>query len=230
MASVALDFLPPAVPDIVKLSIYEGIEQDGEYTLIEEITEIGVYPNYITRYTTEEATNSAGWFRIQWTDNKGATTEFSGAIQGGTYLLISKLMDRVMLRDATLDENLVSQACEWVISKFFITENPYDVTLAATYNQLEGLTLLSLARALLHTLAQASMDESYTAGLVSQKAGVGNLAGRKDIIATLVNEANNILGLNFTVVMLLENADPLGMGTISTMGLVQPQLLSIELE
>jgi len=225
MASVALDFLPPTNPDIVSLSIFEGTSQDGEFTLIETVTEIGEYPNYLTRYTTDQAVSTANWFRIQWTDNKGAITDFSGAVQGGTYLLISKLIDRVMLRDATLDENLVAQVCEWVVARFFVTETPYDAAIVATYAQLEGLTLLSLARAQLHSLAQTQTDESYTAGLVSQKSGSGSLASKKALIGMLVNEANALLGINCSVVLLLEELDITGTGSLSSVEVDQTRLL-----
>jgi hypothetical protein len=225
MASVALDFLPPTNPDIVSLSIFEGTSKDGEFTLIETVTEIGEYPGYLTRYTTDQAISTADWFRIQWVDNKGAATDFSGAVQGGTFLLVSKLIDRVMLRDATLDENLVAQVCEWVVSRFFVTETPYDAAIVATYAQLEGLTLLSLARAQLHSLAQTQTDESYTAGLVSQKSGVGSLASKKVLISTLVSEANALLGINCSIVLLLEDIDPTGTNNASSINVDISRLL-----
>lgn len=228
MPSVPLKFIPPDDKDLVKMLIFEGPSAVGPFVQIEEVNVIGVFPNYITEYTTNLATSDNDWFVISWVDNKGAATEQSNAVQGHTQTLVGKLVANVLLRDPTLDDNIVAQVAEWVVARIMKTTAPYSLaSSAASYAQMEGMTLLVLARSVLHSLIASSSGESYTAGLVSQKAG--GQAIDRDLIAALINEANVLLGISFTVVMLLEDIDPTGIGTVSTIGVDQSRLLlSIE--
>lgn len=229
MASVPLRFVPPNDKDLTTLLIFEGLASDGPFTQIESVSAIGTYPNFITEYTTDQAVSDNNWFSIRWIDNKNAMTEFSNPVRGHTQTLIGKLTSNVLLRDPTLDDNVVSQVAEWVVARVMNTEEPWALAVSdATFAQVEGMTLLILARSTLHSLISSSSGESYTAGLVSQKSGGSTMLNR-DLIKALVDEANMLLGISFTVVMLLEDIDPTGMGTVSTIGVDQSRLLiSIE--
>lgn len=229
MASVPLRFVPPNDKDLTTLLIFEGPASGGPFTQIESVSAIGTYPNYITEYTTDQAVSDNDWFSIRWVDNKNALTEFSNAVQGHTQTLVGKLTANVLLRDATLDDNIVSQVAEWVVARVMHTDEPWTLAVSdATFSQVEGMTLLILARSTLHSLISSSSGESYTAGLVSQKAG-GTTTLNRDVVKALVDEANMLLGISFSLVMLLEDIDPIGLGTVSTIGVDQSRLLiSIE--
>lgn len=222
MAIIQLDFVPPHTPGWAKLRIFEASEKTGPFVQIEEITSVGTYPNYITRYTTDQAASKTNWFQIEWESVEGATTDRSVPVKGGDLSLVAIIMDRVMLRDPSLDEEIVKQSVEFAIEAA-LSQNPYDASSEQTYRVLEGLTLLSLARASISSLATTSTDESYTAGLVSQRSGSGKTTSA-DLIKQLLAEANNLLGIATSIVMLLEDVDPTGMGSQSSISFDQTRL------
>lgn len=231
MASVALRFVPPRAENLTKLRIFESTTKEGTFTVIEEITGVGDYPDYIDNYTTDEAGALDNWFAIQWVDDKGAVSELSVPVQGNTENLVSTVSDRVLQRDAALDEVVVIQVSEWVVGKTKNTEEPYDPLLTATLNELEGMTLLALARSYLSLAGSTTSEDTYTAGLVSQKVSSGSLQTVQGVVKWLIDEANKLLGWNWTVVMLLEDIDPVGIGTVSTINFDQSRLaLTINFE
>lgn len=210
---VRLDFVPPSQPDLVSLHVEEGPSSTGPFVSVEVVTDIGTYPDYIS-YVTVNATNPNDWFRIFWRNNEGADTPYSNPIQGGTTTLVQQVVDRVMLRAPNSNEIIVTQTAEWAVSYVMGTDNPYDVTLTATYAQLEGMTLLTLAGVSVTTLTTSSQSDSYSAGLVSQKQSTGTSANM-DLIDYLLKQANKLLGISLTYVMLLEEIDPTGIGATS---------------
>jgi hypothetical protein len=214
MAVVHLDVIPPNIPDITKLLIYEASSSAGPDTLIETVTPVGAYPTYLSRYTTTAATNALNWFSVDWEDSKGARVGRSTRMQGGTQTVISKLINRVMLRDASLSENIVAQEAEAVIFDYFDVADPYDPALTATPRQLAGLTYLVQARSYIAAVITSSAtSDSYTAGLISQKAGDTTVAtNRIQLIQGLIDQANALLGIATTFVMLIEDVDPTGIG------------------
>ena len=206
MSTVAIDFTPPDISGIVALRIYESGTKTGTFAQIERTTDIGEYPTYISRYTTNLATNATDWFKIAWEDTKGAISIESVPMQGGTTTLVATLVNRVMLRDSTLNEVVVTQITEAMICKILQTEDPYDVTLTATYDQLEGMTLMILARSNMHMIMEsASASDSYTAGLISIKSSSSSKTSSTDLIQWLIDQANLLLGLNYSVVLLMED-------------------------
>jgi hypothetical protein len=228
MASARLDFVPPPEPDIVALRIYEAATQDGVYAQIERTTAVGTAPDWISYYTTDDAASATGWFRIAWETTGGVVGPFSPPVQGGTSSLISKVVARVMQRNVNLDEALVYQSAQYVIATFLNTENPDDPALTVTIKELEGLTLLTLARASMQTVMQGGQSESFTAGLVSMKSEtkVGDL---RDLIKYLTDEAALLLGITNVYIMLLEDIDPTGIGSISAIDYDQSRLLMTEI-
>lgn len=205
MATVAIDFTPPDISGMVALRIYEAATKEGVYAQIERITAIGFYPTYITRYTSTMALSSTDWFKIAWEDAGGDISIMSQPVQGGTTTLVSTLVNRVMLRDPNLAEQVVAQVAEAVVSLVMHTPDPYDVTLTATYAQLEGMTLLILARSNMHMIMQsASSSDSYTAGLIAIKnSSSTKTSAGTDLIEWLIDQANLLLGLNYSAVMLM---------------------------
>lgn len=193
MASAHLDFIPPDVPDLTKLRIYESTTEDGTFALIEEITGVGAYPTYISEYTTNLATNVDNWFAIDWVDSKGFNVGISQAIKGRTSLLVGEIVRRIQLRDTTISEKIAQQEAEAVIERYFGVD-PYTLeTTEAKYWQKSGLTALAMARIYTVGLVQSGTVSSWTAGLISVK----NEAGRetRTNITELLKEAQRVLGL-----------------------------------
>jgi hypothetical protein len=225
--SISLQFVSPDNDNLAALKIWEAPSQDGPFDVIETVTDIGIWPNYIDEYTSANVVNPiSDWFAISWVDDKGAETEISAAIQGGTSTAVWKLVQRLLQREPSIDERVAVQVAEYVISVAKHTEDPYDPTLTFTYRQWEGMTLLAQARAAIQSFASGE-SESYTAGLVSQKSTSGGTD--KDKITWLLQQANALLGISMNWIMLLEDVDPMGLGTVSTIGIDQSRLLlSIE--
>lgn len=212
MADVPLKFQAPADPDIAKLRIEEAPAALGPWTEIETVVAVGIYPDYITEYTTELATNPIGWFRIRWEDTKGALGTYSEPMQGGTTTLVATVKDRVMQRDPTLVDVIVYQEAEAVISQYFSAADPYAVDPdTVSYTVLSGLTNLVLARSLImrSILNQTSSgtNEGWTVGLVSVKSGVSSsatVANVEKAVEALLDLANLQLGIAKSFVLLME--------------------------
>ncbi len=219
MASVALDFTPPDWPNLAILRIFEGPSKDGPFAEIEEVTAVGTYGNYITRYTTNLATNTANWFTVEWEDTKGAVSPKANAIQGGTNSLIGELVARVMLRDPDIDENVAKEEAAAVAELYFGVD-PYTVDLATVkYAELSGLTLLAMVRAYVVT-ANREAGEDYTAGLVSQKSS----SKSKFDLDKMVEVANGWLGTGYSVIGVLEDL-PVAGGLARVVSVDQSRLI-----
>jgi len=205
---VHLDFVPPDEPDLARLVIYEATSKDGPWTEIETVTNVGEQGNYITEYTTALANSSSDWFSIEWFDSKDASFGQSQGVQCGVQGLVAEIVDRVMLRDPSVNENVVAQEAEAVVEQYMGTNDPLSVpTSDATARQLSGLTLLTLVRAKLFTIS-TSNSTGYTAGLVSQTGGSASTSF--DTLERLMEEANELLGTSFSVIMQLEEIEVAG--------------------
>lgn len=216
MAKVRLDFTPPNAPGVSKLHIWEAPTPTDQFNEIETVDEVGVYPNYISYHTTSFATGPSYWFAISWEDEQGAQGDLSAPIQGNTTSLVAILVQRVMNRDPSLNEVVVTEETESTIMEFYDTEDPYSVT---TYkgSELSGLTYLVMARSYISTLVvNQAAGESYTAGLVSQKSSTSSGAtDPRRMIEALITYANGLLGINTSYIALMESIDPIGNGVVS---------------
>lgn len=223
MPSIALDFIPPAEPDIITLRVWEAPAQDGPFALIESVSAVGEYPNYITRWVTDQATSPTDWFKIDWVDSKGAVYEISQAVQGGTVTLVGKIVQRVLARDSSLDERIVDEEAQAVVCDYFNVDDP---ALAPDPNpkELRGLTSMTMARVYISNLIAEGQSESYTAGLVSQRAETSTNKSL-DLIKYLLGQANQDLGTSTTYIMLLEDVDPTGLNTRSTIDVDESRLI-----
>lgn len=193
--SVFLDFVPPNDnPDLAKLLIYEGPTKEGPFTLIETVDApaIGVYPNYISHYTTNLATALDNWFTIRWQDVKGALTPYADAIQGGTRSVVSEIVSRVLTSSPTTNEQAAAQEAAGVVEEIFGMVNP-DPTLVKQ-RQYSGMTLLTLARVRFREMLTGGRFDSWTAGLVSMKSS--NSASSAKEIRDIIAEAQRMLGLS----------------------------------
>jgi hypothetical protein len=207
MVPVHLDFIPPNVPDLAKLYIYEAPSQNGSYALIETVTDIGSYGNYLSEYTTIHAASKTDWFAIEWEDIKGASLGMSQGVQGGVESLVSEIVDRVLLRDPNINEEIAAQEAEAVVETFFNTTDPLSLVASdATARQLSGLTLLTLVRSKLTSISQGS-STGYTAGLVSQS---GATTTSLPDLKALINEANILLGTSFSVILQMKDNEIAG--------------------
>jgi hypothetical protein len=209
MPSVHLDFVPPQIPDIVKLRIYESVAQTGPFNLIEEITNVGTYPTYLTRYTTDLANSVDNWFAIEWEDSKGYRTPISNSVKGNTVTALGELVQRVMLRDPNLNEEIVRQEAEAALAEYYGVTDVSTIDPSTVPPQIwTGLALYALVRSYLFAdLTGASSGESYTAGLVSQKSD--SSTAKRDLTAWL-KEANKILGRDYSILMVMEELDYAG--------------------
>lgn len=213
MASVPLDFLPPTQDNIAALRIYESPAADGSFVQIERTEAVGTYPNYISKYTTDQASNAGNWFAIQWEDEDGNTSEISSPLQGGTRTLVQDLIDRVLLRDSTLDENIVAQEAEAVLSSYYGVNDPY--TLPSGYANpavMSGLTLLTMAHVYLFKIATTTSTgtvQKFTAGLVSMDQGSSASTSQQKLsdIEDLIRMANISLGTHHSVIGLLKEIE-----------------------
>jgi hypothetical protein len=208
MVSVRLDFTPPSLTDIAKLHVEESQDKSGTFNEIDVTTSVGSYPNYISFYTTQSATDFNYWFRIRWETSAGVFTPYSEALQGGSKTLVQEIVDRVLLRNPSLNEIIVTQEAQAVIADYFHTDDPNSLASdAATPVEIRGLTNMTLARSLVATyLAAGGTVSKYTAGLVSLQTGATTADPTKAIEA-LIAAANADLNLNYSVILVLADID-----------------------
>jgi hypothetical protein len=218
MASVALEFALPPQPDLVKVYILESSTPTGPFNVIDIITEIGSYPDYIDNYTTNQALYETDWFAIMWEDAKGAQGDLSQAMQGNTQTVVGQVADRVQQRGVTATNEVVIQESEAVCERWFGVD-PYTVPMPVSYGVLSGLTYLVMARLIVQSIVSGS-SESYTAGLVSQKTGTGK-TDQMEFVDDLLKLAAQMLGVPEIVVLQMADFDPTGLGTISTVSFDQ---------
>jgi hypothetical protein len=202
--SVRLDFTPPSIEGVSKLHIEEATAQDGMFNEIEAVTAVGTYPNYISYYTTKLANSIADWFRVRWETTDGVFTPYSQALQGGTKTLVQEIVDRCLLRNPSLNEIIVTQEAQAVVSDIMHTQDPNSVLVEeATYVQLRGMTNLTLARSLIATyLAAGGTVSRFTAGLVSLQTGATTADPTKAIEALIAAAADD-LNLRYSVILLM---------------------------
>src|SRR5215831_20111161 len=128
--SVSLEFIPPDEPDLKALHVYESPTSTGTFNSIDSTASIGAYPNWITRYTTALATAITDWFAIAWENTAGVVGELSAPLQGGSTTLVSELVNRVLLRDPTLNHIIVGQEAETAIAEYYNVSNPYSIDMS----------------------------------------------------------------------------------------------------
>jgi hypothetical protein len=206
MVSIHLDVLPPDVRDLHHLDIWESSSPDGPWTLIDQITNIGSYPGYITEITTDQARFTDDWFAVDWMDTNGANTGLSNAIKGGTETVLGIIIRRVQRLNPMVDEVVVNQETEAILEQWF-NKSPYDVTTddfddGKMYRQLNGLSYLVLARVMLIKRMVDSDNASTTIGLVSMKSG--DTKNSSAAIQEFINIANRELGIATSLVLQME--------------------------
>jgi len=211
VASVRLDFIPPSLEGVTRLHIEEAPGQDGPFAQIELVTPVGTYPNYISYYTTQLATDVNYWFRIAWETADGVWTPYSQALQGGTRTLVQEIVDRVMLRNPSLNEIIVTQEAQAVIAGVYNTDDPNSISVEDSNPvEIRGMTNMTLARSLIATsLASGGTASGFTAGLVSIKSGSTSADPTKAIEA-LIKAAQEDLGGGTSLVLLMSEIDPTG--------------------
>ena len=114
----------------------------------------------------------------------------------------------MILRNPSLNEIIVTQEAQAVVSQVFSTQDPNSMQVEdATYVQLRGMVNMTLARSLIATfLASGGSVAKYTAGLVSLQSGTTGTDPTKAIEALLAS-ANNDLNLNYSVILLMSEID-----------------------
>jgi len=202
---VRLDFVPPSTENITKLHVEEATALDQSFAEIDMTTEVGTFPNYISYYVTQAASATDNWFRIRWETSDGIFTPFSEPLQGGTKTLVQEIVDRVLLRNPTLNEIIVTQEAQAVVSETFSTEDPNSILVGeATPVQIRGMTNMTLARSLIATtLASGGTVAKFTAGLVSLQSGSTSQDPTKSIEALLKSAGEDLGQSSVGYVMLL---------------------------
>lgn len=205
MATVSLDFIPPIEPDIVALHIYEAPAQNGPFSEIERTTAVGTAPNYITRYVSALAVNAIDWFAIAWENSAGEVSPLSAAVMGGTSTLVGVIVQRMLLRDSSLDEAVAAQEAEAAISDYY---NVVDTTTldpsTISPKILSGLTNLALARSYISKQITQTTGTKWAAGIVSMDTTNAVSTKSAEAIKALIDLANRDLGRNFSVILLIE--------------------------
>lgn len=210
MASVRLDFVRPEIQGLVKLHIYEAAVKEGPFDSIEEVAAIGAYPNYISYYTTNLAASADDWFTIAWEDDKGALTPMSVPVQGGTTSVIAQLVNRMLLRDPSLNETIAAQEAEAAVSWYFNVADPYTIDPATiTARVMSGLTNLALARSYMTRAITSSQANKWSAGIVSMDTSTGQQVTAQTV-KQLLDLAAQDLGKSLSYVLLLKEISVAG--------------------
>jgi hypothetical protein len=204
VASVTLEFLAPLDSDIVALRIFEAADPLAPFNEIARVTNIGVAPTYITEYTTTAAASATDWFAISWENAGGVISPLSVPVQGGKSSLVGIITDRVMLRDESLNRNVVEQEAEWAIGDYF-QQDPFAVDPnTVNWRTERGLVTLVLVRSYVSTRLSSADSYKWTAGLVSLDTSAGSGAAAEKMIDRLIASANSDLNRNYSVMLMTE--------------------------
>jgi hypothetical protein len=210
MARVVLNISPYEAPGAASVQVYESATVDGPFVLVDTLA-AGVYPDYVTRIDTNLATNDADWFAVQWLAADGAElTPLSPPIRAQAYSFVQMVADRVRQRDPSLNEDVVIQEAEGAIERY-LGKNPYaadfylDLLVGTRYNVLNGLVYLTMARSMLDRLIKTSNVTKATIGVVSMQSGDTTTSVKN--IEALIGMANDLLGLTYSLVMVLEDIE-----------------------
>lgn len=197
MASVAFGLVPPDQENLAALHIYEAPEPDGPFVEIDVVTEIGSYPDYLDRHTTESAINSTDWFAVRWEDANGALSALSASVMGGTSTLVDEIVRRVRERGISVDLHVIVQETEAAI-EIFTGKDPYSIeSSTVSYKAMSGLTYLVLARCYMTSAAIGSVQQ-VSIGLVSMREGTSAVSTDVDKLMSLAEEQ---LGMNVSRVL-----------------------------
>jgi len=195
MATVKFNFVLPDDPRITAIRIYESSHHEGPWGIIETVTAIGTYPDFITTYTTDEAINAYDWFSLSTINDVGVESTLSDPQRIIDTSLVDVITDRVQSRGVAVDEVVIRQEAEAVIEQYF-RANPYSIDPSTVSFQVQsGLTYLTMARLLIGQLSTGE-SSSWVAGLVSMKQG----STSEDSIEALLTLAGQLLGFGFSVV------------------------------
>jgi hypothetical protein len=206
MAGVELQFLPPDEDDMVTLHVEEAPASTGTFAEIQTFP-AGTYPDYIREADVTNATSSTHWFRIRWQDDVGNYTPYSAPIQGGTTTIVAQVMDRVLLRDPSIDPLVAGQEAEAVICMYFGVEDPYSVDPSlATPRILSGLTMLTMARCYIIKLISSGTTTKWQAGLVSMDQS-STTKQAWEAIERMFAYANRELDMNYSAILQLKEIE-----------------------
>lgn len=211
--SVALEFIPPDEPDLFALHVYESPDMAGPFSEIDVTQAVGTYPNYITRYTTQAATAITDWFAIAWENTANVVGELSASMQGGTSTLVSEIVNRVMLRDSTLNPIIVGQEAEIAVAEYFSTNDPLSISPdQASPQVMGGLTYYTMARSYISSAVSSSTTTGgkWVAGLVSLDTSSSSKSSVWDNIENLLRAANRELGKSYSLKLLLAEIEVAG--------------------
>lgn len=203
MPSVRLDFIPPNNPNLNRLRIFEGPEADGPFDMIEEVSAIGAYPNYISTYTTTQAEDILDWFAIRWVQTNGTELPLSASIHGETTTVIGEIINRVQLRYPGADPTLIAQEAEVVLELVFGTTDPDPDLITAT--QMSAIVQLTTARVMAWGMISSSASASYTAGLVQQKTDTSTAVQSRADLKDLAQQALAQLGVAHSVIAQMDD-------------------------
>jgi hypothetical protein len=214
-ASVYLDFIAPnEIPDLVALHIFEAANSAGPFNEIEVVTAIGTQGSYITSYTTDKALATTDWFTIQWRNSKGALTDMSMPVQGGSQSLVAEIVSRALLRDPSLNEAIVAQEAEIAVSEYYGTQDPLSIPVQGVpLKTLSGLTYFTMARSYVAKASSTTTTAGgkWVAGLVSlDTSSSSKTTNAWDNIEALLRIANRELGRSYSVILLLEEIEVAG--------------------
>jgi hypothetical protein len=116
----------------------------------------------------------------------------------------------MLLRDPTLNENIAVQEAEAAISEYYGVDDPYSIDPSTVSpSVMSGLTNLALARCYLYQMISTSQSgDKWIAGLVSLQSTSSSGGDFAKVIEALLKAANHDLGLSYSRVLLMAEAQP----------------------
>lgn len=199
---VRLQFTAPDDADLDALLIYESVDVDGPWTLIETVEEIGEHPNYLFSYETGNANSRTDWFAVSWRNVRGIEGDLSAPVQGGFETILGEVVQRARQRDPNLSATVLTQEAEAAIEQY-LGVDPYGNVNTITYRKLNGLVYLTMARAMMFDIITRQGGGGYTAGMVSEREG--DVSTSKNAIDSLIALANKSLGISTSIILQMED-------------------------
>lgn len=232
MVSVPLKFLPPIEDDIVTLHIFESPDNSPNSYVEIDNTPAGTYPEYITEYTTAAASSATDWFAIQWENSGGVRSPLSEGIKGGTTTLVGEIVERVMLRNPDLNENIVAEEAESTISWIYGVDDPYSIDIS-TVSKLwltELANLALVASMYVNTVVESNAAaSSYTAGMISESSSTSQASQTHifDFIDKVEKRALKRLGIGGSLIASIDTSQFLTSITGVRTGFDSSRLLAV---
>lgn len=201
MATVRLYFEPYPEDDADQLRIEESADGVSGWSEIENISAIGTFPNWISSFTTSNATSVDYWFRIRWAVG-GVPQNYSEPLQVGD--LAPKYTTPDLIKDTSRFPLLVALDTlyiqELIDQAYFMVQNecgPFD-ELNPDFIEVAPLAMRLYVEQL--SVTQDPTNSAIYAGVLEEK--IGSYRYRKsDLAITELAEKGGELPVNISALI-----------------------------